>query len=84
MSAPRIGAPRAASAGVNPTWLAHGDVLRRCRVARGEAQRVAAERAGIPQRLLNDIEHGRADPARLPEPVRDPPDDPTWTTGMPG
>lgn len=68
---------------VNPTWLAHGDVMRRCRVARQESLVDAARRAGISPRLMGDIEHGRADPAPLTEPVRDPPDDPTWTAGMP-
>jgi hypothetical protein len=84
MSAPRIGSPAAVAAGVNSTWLAHGDVMRRSRVARGESLADAARRSGVAPRLLNDIEHGRADPARLPEPVRDPPDDPTWAAGMPG
>lgn len=68
---------------INPAWLAHGDVMRRARVARQESLADAARRAGVPRRLMGDIEHGRADPALLDR-VPDPPDDPTWTTGMPG
>ena len=70
----------------NPTWLAHGDVMRRARVARQESLADAARAAGVSPRLMGDIEHGRADPAQLrwPQEDRDPPDDPTWTPGMPG
>ena len=49
----------------NPEWVEKGEKLRKARVARGEAQRAAAERMGIPQRLLNDIEHGRANPMAM-------------------
>lgn len=71
----------------NPVWFARGDMLRRARVARMESLASAAQRAGVPPRLMGDIEHGRADPAQLRWPEdqeRDPPDDPTWAPGMPG
>lgn len=50
---------------INPAWLAHGNVMRRARVARQESLADAARRAGVPRRLVGDIEHGRADPALL-------------------
>lgn len=45
-----------------PDWVETGEKLRRQRVERQESQAAAARRMGITQRLLNDIEHGRANP----------------------
>ena len=49
----------------DPDWLRQGTAMRRARIARGESLADAARRLGVPPRLLGDIEHGRADPARL-------------------
>ena len=48
-----------------PDWLRQGREMRLARVARMESLRDAARRLGVEPRLLGDIEHGRADPARL-------------------
>jgi hypothetical protein len=49
----------------SPHWLRQGAEMRLARIARQESLADAARRLGVPPRLLGDMEHGRADSARL-------------------
>jgi hypothetical protein len=49
----------------NALWLRIGSTHRTWRIAQHEGLSACAERLGIEDRLLNDQEHGRADPTAL-------------------